>query len=221
MNRIAGIALWILAPLSAQAACYVRPLTTAELSGLTDALIAGQIIQGEACRGVGINSVYTADQYSFQGKAGDDITVNVEQPNSFASRDLDGYIELLDPSGAKVAHTLHTVSSSSNPPPDTFTIKLTSTGLFKLIVTGSRAQVTDTSEVETINYFFNIKSSSPEQTPTLASCADTFSEGKLTLNSVTVPIANGGLAKYKVTLNLKPASNPAVFKIDKAELLPQ
>ncbi len=223
MKIIVGGVLLLSSPLMAHASCYVRPLTTAELTANTyGTLISGQIIQGEECRGVGSYAAYTADHYSFQGKVGDVIVVNVYQPTTFSGKDLDGYIVLLDPSGTQIAQTVHIVSTSSNPPPDTFTVKLTSSGVFKLVVTGYRAQVTDSSDVETINYEFDVQSSSPVQTLPVASClADGYSNGKLTINSVTVPNGSGGLAKYKVTLNLQPATNPAVFTIDKAELLPQ
>ncbi|MCX7089633.1 MAG: hypothetical protein NTV00_16475 [Methylococcales bacterium] len=216
MNKIMFIPLLLLASLAAEAACYVKPLTTTQL---TEEYIEGQIIRGEGCRGVGVNSAYTADHYSFLGKVGDMIDVSIDRP-TVGSMGIDGQIDLVDPTGAVIAHTTNTKPGSVTTPLG-FTLKLPSSGLYTLVVTGLNAQVSDTSTVETVYYLFVITSSNPLQTsPSSAACpSDKFNNGILTLNSVNVLNASGSIDHYQVTLNVQPASNPAVFTIKNAELI--
>lgn len=132
MKKIACFTLFVLTPIVTNATCNVRALTSSELTGTE---IKGQLIYGEECRGVTTRAGFTADHYSFQGKAGDTIT-GFESSNLYlngaGNNIANTYMVLLDPSGAQIAN------ASSQ---DSFVVKLVSNGVYKLVETGYQKDV--------------------------------------------------------------------------------
>lgn len=199
MKKITCIALLTLSPLAAYAACNVVPLSTDQLT--TTVPISGQVVKGEACRGVSSRATYTADQYSFQGTKGDSIRIYNSGSASF--------VAFFDPEGVQFTNT-----ASS----DYFSFSLPTTGIYKIIITGNSQDVADIKN-ETIGYNFTLNSTNPKQTNTPAPIAttcpsDTYNNGKLTINSVEVPNGLGGTLKYKAIMTLQALSNPLVFTVD-------
>ncbi|MEQ1637755.1 MAG: hypothetical protein ABL903_13810 [Methylococcales bacterium] len=211
--------LLTLTPLAANAACEVIPLTTAQMSGTQ---VDGKIISGEECRGVGDYSSYTADRYSFKGKAGDIVTGNLMK-SSFNSYNTAA--QLLDTKENSIALALINGSPGSS---SQFEVRLKTDGIYTLAISyvvGSQPQT----------YSFKLSSTNPEQTsiptptpapiptptpaPEFTCLENAYKEGVAALTSVSVPDGIGGMIKYKVSLAVEAFSNPLKFKVDKADII--
>ncbi|NOT83902.1 MAG: hypothetical protein HOP02_03800 [Methylococcaceae bacterium] len=185
--------------------CNIKPLSTNQLAG---AIIYGQLLTGGQCRGLGSRSAYTADYYSFEGKAGDTISAGLRTAGSDANTNY--LVTLLNPQGVEIANNIKTGENANAG----FILPLLTSGTYKIVVSGYAADVDAT--IGVISYAMIFKSGS-SQAP---SCqADTYNNNKLTINTVEVPNDKGGTLRYKATLTLQPSSNPLTFTLDKADLL--
>ncbi len=210
MNKIIGLTLFACLPLVARAACDVIPF---DLSADHYSYFIGQLKKGGECRGVARRSAFTAVHYAFQATAGatligDDITGG---PCGTCASNT--YFVLLDPQGAQVANATNRGGRLVG---SRFEAKLVNSGLYRLIVTGDATNVEDIAS-GLIDYAFSLEEVVP---PVTAFCpADTYINGKLTINAVDVPNGFGGTFRYQASLSLLPFSNPLSFILDKADPL--
>ncbi len=213
MKKMACFALSLLglSSLTVHATCNVTPLSTQQLSGNINnspnayPSLTGHVIVGEGCRGFGTRSTYTADIYSFQGKAGDTFSLSSNTPNYNGN----ALITLLDPQGTQIGNNVNPGLNIS-----VFTVRLAASGLYQIVITGYNADVDPSVNNGTLNYAMILSSTSPAQTATCPS--DTYNNGVLSINSVSVPNGTGGNVNYSATLTLQPLSNPMTFILNQA-----
>ncbi|MFI3120868.1 MAG: hypothetical protein QX203_12910 [Methylococcaceae bacterium] len=208
MNKIISFILLNLTAVTAYAACEAIPFN------LTDGnkRFIGQITAGGECRGVTSRVNNTAVHYVFQGKAGDTVASSLFLSDTCNLCGSQAYVVLLDPQGLQLGNAAYDKRGIR----DHFSTTLMTSGTYKLIVTGNAL---DTKGV--LDYAFDVNVSPNKDLPLpVASCpADTYSNGKLIINSVEVPDGLGGVIKYQANLSLLPFSNPLSFALDRAQPL--